>query len=64
MSKLVLGDGVWVINLVTQDDEWHLLELFHGEEGIKFSLGLGQALVVLGIDKEDNAGDLWEVVLP
>lgn len=64
VTQLLLGDGVGVVNLVAQDDKRHLLELLHGQQGIKLGLGLGETLVVLGIDEEDNTVDLGEVVLP
>lgn len=64
VSKIILGDGIWVVNLVAKDDKWDLLKLLHGEKSIELGLGLGETLVILSIDEEDNAGDLWEVVLP
>lgn len=64
MSKVILRDGIWVVDLVAKNDEWDLLELLHGEKSIEFGLGLGETLVILSIDEEHNAGDLWEVVLP
>jgi len=40
------------------------LELLHGEKSIELSLGLGETLMILGIDEEDDSGDFWEVILP
>jgi hypothetical protein len=42
----------------------HLRELLDREEGVKLSLGLGQALGVGRVDEEDDAVDLGEVVTP
>jgi hypothetical protein len=64
VSQLILTDSIWVVNLVTENDEWDLGELLHGEESIELSLGLDESVMVLGVDEEDNTGDLWEVVLP
>ena len=64
MAELVLGDGVGVVDLVAQDDEGHLAQLLHGQEGVELGLGLGEALVVLGVDEEDDAVDLGEIILP
>jgi hypothetical protein len=64
VAELVLGDGVGVVDLVAQDAEGHLGELLHGQERVELGLGLGEALVVLGVDQEDDAVDLGEVVLP
>lgn len=64
MAQLLLGDGVGVVNLVAQDDKGHLLELLHRQEGVELGLGLGEALVVLGVNQEDYAVNLGEVVLP
>lgn len=64
MSHLILRDGIGVVDLVAENDERNLGELLHGEEGIELGLGLTESLVVLGVDKEDNAVDLWEVVAP
>jgi hypothetical protein len=64
MSQLVLANSIGVIDLVSEDEEGHLGQLLHGEEGVELSLGLGEALVVLGVDEEDNPADLGEVVFP
>jgi len=61
---LVFTDGVGVIDLVTEDDEWSGFELFHGEQGIELGLGLVETLVILRIDEEDDTTDFWEVVPP
>ncbi len=64
MSELILGNGVWVVNLVAKDNEWDLLKLLHGEKSIELSLGLWETLVVLGVNEEDYTRDLWEVIFP
>jgi hypothetical protein len=64
VTELILGDRVGVIDLVAEHEEGHLGEVLHGEQGVQLGLGLGEALVVLGIDQEDDAVDLGEVVLP
>jgi hypothetical protein len=64
MPQLVLGHGVGVVDLVAQDDEGNLGELLHGQEGVELGLGLGESLVVLGVDEEDDTVDVGEVVSP
>lgn len=64
VAELILGDGIGVIDLVAENKERHLGEVLHGEQGVQLGLGLGEALVVLGIDQEDDTADLGEVVLP
>lgn len=64
VAQLVLGDGVGVVDLVAEDDKGHLGELLHGQERVELGLGLGEALVVLSVDEEDDAVDFGEVVLP
>jgi len=64
MAKLILGNGVGVVDLVTENDEGDLRKLLHREKGVEFSLGLGESVVVLGVDEEDNPIHLGEVVLP
>jgi hypothetical protein len=64
VSQLVLRDSLGVIDLVAQDDEGNLGELLHREEGVELGLGLGESLVVLRIDKEDDTVDLREVIPP
>jgi hypothetical protein len=64
VTELILGDGVGVIDLVAEHEEGHLGQVLHGEQGVQFGLGLREALVVLGIDQEDDTVDLGEVVLP
>lgn len=55
ISKLLLADGLWMINLVAQNQEWRLAQLFHCQQSIKLGLGLWESLVILCINKEDNA---------
>lgn len=64
MSKLVFAHGVGVVDLVSEDEEGNLGEFFHGEESIELSLGFGESLEILGIDKEDDAAHFREVVFP
>lgn len=64
VTELLLGNGVGVVNLVTEDHKGNLGELLHGEKSVKLGLGLGESLVVLGVDEEDDAVDFREVVLP
>jgi hypothetical protein len=64
VTEFILGDGVGVIDLVTENEEGNLGQVLHGEQGVQLGLGLGEAFVVLGIDQEDDAVDFGEVVLP
>lgn len=64
MAKFILTHCIGVIDLVSKDKEGNLSEILHGEKGVELGLGLGEALVVLGIDEEDDTADLGEVVLP
>ena len=64
VTQLILADSIGMINLVSEDEEGNLGEILHGEQSIELGLGLGEALVVLSVDKEDDAADLREVVLP
>jgi hypothetical protein len=64
VAQLLLRDGVGVVDLVAEDDKGHLGQLLHGQEGVELGLGLGESLVVLGINEEHDAIDLGEVVLP
>lgn len=64
MSQLILTHGTWVVDLVSENKEGDLGEFLHGQEGVQLGLGLGEPLVVAGIDQEDDAADFGEVVLP
>ena len=64
MPKLILADSVGVVDLVAQHEEGSLAQVLHAEQRIELGLALGEALGVLGIDEEDDAADLGEVVLP
>ena len=64
MSEFVFGDSVWVIDLVAEDEEGDLAEIFHGEKGVQLGFGFGQALMVFCVYEEDDAGDFREVVAP
>jgi hypothetical protein len=62
--ELILADRLGVVDLVAENDEGDVGELLHAEERIELGLGLGKTLVVLGVDEEDDAADLGEVVAP
>jgi hypothetical protein len=64
MPQLLLAHRVRVIDLVAEDQEGDFGEVFHGEEGVELGFGFGQALVVFGVDEEDDAADFGEVVAP
>ena len=64
MPELLLADGIWMIDLVAQDQEGHFGEVFHGEQGVELDFGFRKALKVFGIDEEHDTGDFGEVVAP
>ncbi len=64
MPQLLLAHGVRVIDLVAEDQEGDFGKVFHGEEGVELGFGFGEALVVFGVDEEDDAADFGEVVAP
>lgn len=64
VSQLLLRLGLWVIDLVAEDNEGNLGEFLHGKKGIEFGLDFGESDVVDGIDEEDNAVNLGEVISP
>lgn len=53
-----------MIDFVAQDQKGDFGEVFHGEEGVELDFGFGEALVVFGVDEEDDPGDFGEVVAP
>jgi len=64
VAKLILRDGVGVIDLVAEDNEGDLGQIIHGEKRVDLGAGFGEPLVVLGINEEDDAADLGEVISP
>lgn len=64
VAELILTDSVGVVDLVTENEEGDLGEILHGEKGVELGLGLGETLVVLGVDEEDDTANFGEVVLP
>ena len=62
--QLVLRDGLGVVDLVAEHQEGGVGEGLHSQQRVELGLGLSKALVVLGIDKEDDAADFGEVVAP
>lgn len=64
VAKLILRDSVGVVNFVAENDEWHLGKFLHGEERVELGLGLGKALVILGVNEEDDAVNFGEIILP
>lgn len=64
MPEILFTDGVWVIDLVAEDQERDFGEVFHGQEGVELGFGFGEAFVVFGVDEEDDAAYFGEVVTP
>lgn len=64
MPQLLFAHRVRMIDLVAQDQEGDFGEVFHAEEGVQLGFGFGEALVVFGVDEEDDAADFGEVVAP
>jgi len=53
-----------MIDLVTQNHERDLVQLLHAQQSVEFGFRFRKTLVILGVNKEYDAGDFWEVVLP
>jgi len=64
MSQFILANGVWVIDLVSEDQEWNFGEVFHGEKGVELGFGFRETFMVFGVDQENYAGDFGEVIFP
>lgn len=64
MPQLLFANSVRVVDLVAQDQEGHLGELFHREQGVELQLRFLEPFMVLGVDEEDDPADLGEVVAP
>jgi hypothetical protein len=59
-AELVLRHGLRVIDLVSEDDERGVFELFHGKEGVELGFRFVETLVVFGVDEEDDARDFGD----
>ena len=64
MPQFILAHCVRMVYLVPEDQEGGFVEIFHGEQGVEFRFGFGEAFVVFGVDEEDDAADFGEVVAP
>lgn len=64
MTQLILGHGIGMIDLVTQDEEGDFAEFFHGEQRVQLGFGFRESLEVFGVDEEDDAAYFGKVVFP
>ena len=64
LAQFLLRDGTGRVDLVAKDEEGHFGELLDREERVELGARLGESLVVLRVDEEDDAVHLGEVVLP
>ena len=64
VAELLLADSARCVDLVAEDEERHFGKLLDPEQCIEFGLRLGEALKVGGVDEEDDAGDLGEIIAP
>ena len=64
MPQILLADRIGMIDLVPENTERDLAQLFHCQKGVELGLRFGEALVVFGVDQEDDPGDFGEVIFP
>jgi len=62
VPQLILRYGVWVVDLVTEDEEGNFGELLEAEELVERVFGFGEAVDVFGVDEVDDAVDFGEVL--
>ena len=55
IAKLFFLKRTLFVNFVSEDHEWHILELWHLQQTIKLSLGLVETSLVSGVNHEDDA---------
>jgi hypothetical protein len=53
-----------VVNLVTQNHEWHLREFLHAQKSVELGFRFDETFMIFGVDEENNAGDFREIILP
>lgn len=53
-----------MINLVAKYDKGGVGQFLHSEKSVELGFGFNKTLVVLRIDKENDAGDFGKVVAP
>jgi len=58
--ELVLRDGIGVVDLVAEDNERYIRELLHSEESVELGFRLGESLVILSVDEEDNTANFGD----
>jgi hypothetical protein len=64
MPQIILTHCIRMINLIPENQKGHFGQLLHAQKRIKLGLAFWQALVVLGVDEEDDAADFWKIVFP
>lgn len=64
MPQLILTHRRRVINLIPQNQERRLVQLFHAQQRVELGFALRESLGVLGVDQEDDAAHFGEVVFP
>lgn len=64
MPQFVLAHSTRSINLVSENKEWNLGQLLNGQQCVELRLRFRETLEVGGIDEEDDAINLREVVTP
>lgn len=64
MSQLILTDRIRMIDFVTQNHERNFVQLLHAQQSVELGFRFRKTLVILSVNKEYDAGDFWEIVLP
>ena len=52
------------VNLVSEDNNWEVLQLWHLEQAIELSLGFSESILVCGINHENNSIDSTGIFSP
>lgn len=64
ITKLILGNGLGVVNLVSENEEGDFAQLLHREKCVQLGPALGETLEVFSVDEEDDAADFRKIVFP
>ena len=64
MSEFLLADSIGMIDLVSENQEGNLVKVLHGEKGVEFGFGFGEAVMVFCVNEEDDARHFGKVVFP
>jgi len=63
-SELFLFESFFLINLISENNDWYIFQLWHLKKAFKLFFGLSKSVYISGINDEDYSVDSTCILSP